>query len=379
MKELGIYVHIPFCVQKCDYCDFKSYAGKIMLAPQYIQALKKEIEEKAKELQQKQQVKVKTIYVGGGTPTYLKAEQIVEVLNCIKEQFNMNIEEDKPEITIEANPGSITKEKLESYKKIGINRISIGLQSTDNELLERIGRIHRYNRFLQAYELTKQSGFDNINIDLMLGLPGQTIEIVEDSINKVLELEPEHISIYSLILEEGTKMYQAYKRNKLKDLPTDAEERQMYWLVKQKLEEMGYQHYEISNFAKEGYQSKHNLDCWNQKEYIGFGVAAHSYLNQVRYSNVEGIEEYIAGNKITIHEEQTKDMQMKEYIILGLRKLEGISIKEFKNKFVENPIYVFKKELDQLVKENLLEIEGDAIKLTKKGIDLANLVWEEFV
>lgn len=379
MKELGIYIHIPFCVKKCDYCDFKSYAGKITLAPQYIQSLKREIEQKAKELQEKEPIRIKTIYIGGGTPTYLKAEQIVEVVKWLKEKFLISIEQGNLEITIEANPGSITKEKLENYKKVGINRISIGLQSTNNELLERIGRIHRYNRFLQSYELTRQSGFDNINVDLMLGLPGQTLEILEDSINKVIQLEPEHISVYSLILEEGTKMYQAYKENKLKNLPTENEERQMYWLVKQKLEENGYQHYEISNFAKAGYESKHNMDCWNQREYIGFGAAAHSYFNRVRYSNTEEIEEYIENNMVTIHEEQTKEMQMKEYMMLGLRKLEGISIDKFKNKFVENPVYIFRKELDKLVEEDLLEIEGDKIQLTKKGIDLANLVWEEFV
>lgn len=379
MKELGIYVHIPFCVKKCSYCDFKSYEGKILLVPQYIKALKEEIERKAKELQQKEEVKIKTIYIGGGTPSYIKQEQIVEVVEWIKEKFWIK-EEKNMEITIEVNPGSsITKEKLEAYQKVGINRISIGLQTTDNDLLINIGRIHRYNSFLQTYELTRKVGFDNINIDLMIGLPGQTMEILEDSINKVIKLNPEHISIYSLILEEGTKMQKAYKNNKLQDLPTEEEEREMYWFVKQKLEEKGYQHYEISNFAKKGYESKHNMDCWKQKEYLGFGSAAHSYLNKVRYSNSDEIEEYIENNKITIEEEQTKEMQQKEYMMLGLRTLEGISIKEFKRKFVDNPIYVFREELNKLEEENLIEVEGDFIKLSSKGIDLANLVWEEFV
>lgn len=380
MKELGIYVHIPFCVKKCSYCDFKSYEGKILMAPEYIKALKEEIKEKAKELQEKEVVKIKTIYIGGGTPSYLKQEQIVEVLEWIKEKFFIKEGQEDIEITIEINPGSsITKEKLEAYKGVGINRISIGLQTTDNDILVNIGRIHRYNSFLQTYELTRKVGFDNINVDLMIGLPGQTLEILEDSLNKVIALNPEHISAYSLILEEGTKMKKIYKTNKSQGLPTEEEEREMYWLVKQKLEEQGYKHYEISNFAKEGYESKHNMDCWKQKEYIGFGSAAHSYLNKVRSSNLDRIEEYIAGNKVTIHEEQTKEIQMKEYMMLGLRTLAGISINEFKNKFVENPIYVFRKELEKLVKEDLLEIEGDCIKLTKKGIDLANLVWEEFV
>ena len=375
MKELGIYVHIPFCVKKCEYCDFASYSDKIRLAPQYIKALKEEIKQQSRKLLD---VKIKTIYIGGGTPSYLKTEHIVEIVEWIKAKFNINSEEEQPEITIEVNPGSIVREKLQEYKDVGINRLSIGLQSTEDRLLLKLGRIHNYSRFLQTYNLARQVGFENINIDLMIGLPEQTVIGVEDAICKVIELNPEHISVYSLIIEEGTKFYQLYENNRL-DLPTEEEERRMYWTVKENLENNGYKHYEISNFAKTGYESKHNMDCWNQKEYIGFGAAAHSYIDNKRYSNSKTIEDYINNNKVTIHEEQTKEMQMKEYMLLGLRKIEGVSIAEFKNKFIENPVYVFRNEFDKLVREELIEIDEDKIKLKNKGIDLANLVWEEFV
>ena len=374
MKEIGIYIHIPFCVKKCNYCDFKSYEGKILMAPQYIQALKEEIRQRAKKLKE---VKVSTIYIGGGTPSYLKPEQILEVIECIKENFKFV--DEVLEITIEVNPGSIIREKLVVYKEAGINRLSIGLQTTDNDVLMKIGRIHRYASFLETYQLAREIGFSNINVDLMIGLPGQTMEMVEETLEQVLKLNPEHISLYSLILEEGTKLYRAYQKKRLRNLPSEEEERKMYWYAKAELEHQGYKHYEISNFAKPGYKSKHNIDCWKQKEYIGFGSAAHSYLNGVRSSNSEEIEEYIANNKVIIHEKQTRDEQMKEYMMLGLRMLEGVSISEFKNKFVDNPIYIFREELDKLDEEELLEIDGNSIKLTKKGIDLANLVWEEFV
>ena len=219
----------------------------------------------------------------------------------------------------------------------------------------------------------------------MIGLPKQTIDDVISSINDILEMNPEHISVYSLILEEGTKFYEKWEKNAL-ILPDDEEERNMYWTVKKMLEQAGYIHYEISNFAKPGFESKHNLDCWNQKEYIGVGVAAHSYTNNIRYSNIDNIEQYIQNYKngseldnLVFHEKQDIQNKMKEYMILGLRKIDGIHIQEFKRKFGNNPIILFKNELDKLVKEDLIEIDGDIIKLTFKGLDLANLVWEEFI
>ncbi|MCI8999976.1 MAG: oxygen-independent coproporphyrinogen III oxidase [Clostridia bacterium] len=380
-EELGIYVHNPFCKQKCYYCDFVSFAKSEMWEEEYIEALKKEIQqnkEKAKGFM------VSTIYIGGGTPSYIDSKAIVSVLDTIKENYEI---QEEAEITIEVNPGTVTKEKLEDYKKVGINRLSIGLQSTDNAILKQIGRIHTYEEFLETYKLARKIGFTNINIDLMLALPNQTEEILGDSLQKVISLDPEHISLYSLILEEGTPMTSFVEEGKI-TLPTEEMERNMYWNTKRMLEQNGYIHYEISNFAKPTKQSKHNQNCWNQKQYLGFGLASHSYYHKTRYSNITNLKDYIqsigngpvSANKTqNIHEIQTPEDEQKEYMLLGLRKIQGIAISEFKNKFIQNPIYVFRKELDKLVKEELIEVDIDNIKLTDKGLDFANMVWKEFV
>lgn len=367
MKEIGLYIHIPFCKKKCYYCDFISYPNKDNCADEYIDTLIKEYKNyKAEEYT------IKTIYIGGGTPSYINSKKIKRLL---KEIDIRNAEE----ITIEVNPGTVTREKLIDYKEAGINRISIGLQSTKDNLLKNIGRIHTYNEFLQTYNLAREVGFTNINIDLMLALPGQSIEDLKESVEKILNLNPEHISVYSLILEEGTKLYDLIESGTYA-LPEDETERKMYWLVKDMLESKGYKHYEISNFAKEGFESKHNTDCWKQKEYVGIGAAAHSYLDNRRYSNQEIIEEYIKNysNK-EVHEEQDKLSKEKEFMILGLRKIKGINISDFKSKFNDNSIYLFREELNKLVNEGLIEIDLDNIRLTSKGLDLANIVWEEFI
>ena len=388
MKEVGIYVHIPFCKQKCYYCDFISYSDKSELIEDYLKWLNVEIEEVGKGIKLdfenglNDNVKVKTIYIGGGTPSYIDSKFIVSIINKIKENY---ILDEEAEITIEVNPGTINKEKLLDYKNIGINRLSIGLQETNNCHLKTIGRIHTYEEFIETYNVAKGVGFENINADLIIGLPNQTIEDIENSIEKLLNLDLKHISVYSLILEENTKLETLVNSGKLK-LPEDDLERKMYWLVKNKLEEAGFVHYEISNFAKKGYESKHNLDCWNQKEYMGFGVGSHSYTDDARFSNIDNIEQYINNFKngqdidnLIFHEKQNKESKMKEYMILGLRKIEGVKVSEFKNKFLENPIFWYKDEINKLVNKELIEIDGDNIKLTDKGIDFANLVWEEFV
>ena len=380
MKDIGIYIHIPFCVRKCFYCDFISFSNIDNLIEDYFEALKLEIENEESLIERY----IKTIYIGGGTPSYVDAKFICEVIKLIKEKYNVDKD---AEITIEVNPGTANKEKLDSYFKCGINRLSIGLQSANDNLLKMLGRIHNYQEFLDTYNLARSVGFKNINVDLMIGLPNQKIEDVEDSLKKVIGLKPKHISVYSLILEENTPLEEKINNKEL-ELPEEDLERKMYWRVKNILEENGYIHYEISNFAKEGFSSKHNLDCWNQKEYIGFGVAAHSYVGNKRYSNTENLKKYILYFKDKnvdlndirdIHEEQDKELQMKEYMLLGLRKIEGVKVSEFKNKFVDNPIYVFKDSLNKLVNEELVEIDIDEIKLTNKGIDLANIVWEEFI
>lgn len=380
-EELGIYIHIPFCKKKCYYCDFISYCDKNELIDKYIECLKKEIinfSQKYKDVYD-----ITTIYIGGGTPSSINEKYIKNIIDTINNNI-VNIKKIK-EITIEVNPGTITKEKIEQYKMARINRISIGLQSTNNKLLEEIGRIHDFAEFLETYNMARKVGFKNINVDLMLGLPNQTIKDLSNSVDKIIQLNPEHISIYSLILEENTVLFNLIEQGKL-ILPTDEVERNMYWYIKNKLELSGYKHYEISNFAKEGYESKHNWNCWEQKQYVGFGVAAHSYLKDKRFSNIENLEQYINNiendnleKNYILHENQNIYDKKKEYMLLGLRKIDGVSIQKFKNKFDDNPIYLFRKELKKLIEEDLLEIDGDDIRLTNKGLDLANVVWEEFV
>ena len=374
-NEIGVYVHIPFCKKKCDYCDFISYCNKDNLIEDYVQAVKAEI--------QSQNIKpeITTIYIGGGTPSYIDSKYIIEILEKIKEK---NVSSNA-EITIEVNPGTVTKEKLEDYIKSGINRISIGLQTTNDELLKQIGRIHNFTQFLETYKLAKKVGFKNINVDLMLGLPNQRIKDLKESLEQIIKLKPKHISVYSLIVEDGTPIANKIEKGEMQ-LPDEELERNMYWFVKNTLELNGFIHYEISNFAKKGYESKHNLNCWNQKEYIGIGASAHSYRDITRYSNTENIEEYIENvnngnfnrNKI-IHEIQKEDDAKKEFMLLGLRKIKGVDINQFKNKFGDNPIYLFRNELKKLTDERLLIIDNNNIRLTNKGLDLANLVWEEFI
>ena len=350
----------------------------------YINCLKKELEQKLKEL--KEIFDITTIYIGGGTPSFIDGKYIKEVLQLINnvDKFN-DIQSIDTEITIEVNPGTVTEQKLLDYKEAGINRLSIGLQSTNNRLLKEIGRIHTYEHFSDTYNLARKVGFTNINIDLMLGLPKQTIEDLKKSLDKVIKLQPEHISVYSLILEEGTKLYDMVSDGEL-ELPDEETERKMYWYVKNTLELNNYKHYEISNFARLGFESKHNVNCWKQKEYIGVGLNASSYVDGVRYSNIVDLVKYMENaemgdfekNKI-VEEVQGEIAKQKEFMLLGLRMIDGVSIQEFKNEFEDNPLYLFRNELDELVNNKLICVNGDKIKLTNKGIDLANQVWMKFV
>ncbi len=422
--ELGIYVHIPFCVKKCDYCDFISYSNCFDMQERYVEKLLEEIEENKDLLRNNF---ISTIYIGGGTPSAIKPELIKKILNKIYDVVGIEIEKNNValngakkiienetkndenkneiEITIEVNPGTTTKNNLQMYKNCGINRLSIGLQSTEDAILKEIGRIHNYEQFLDTYNWAEEAGFENINVDLMLGLPGQDIEILKNSLENVVNLKPipNHISVYSLIVEERTKIEQRIDSGEL-SLPDDEEERRQYHYMKNFLELKGYKHYEISNFAKPGFESKHNMNCWGQKQYVGFGVAAHSYVNGVRYANTSDLEEYLNVDNAknvendmknefevnfenkngfaiikTIEETQNKLDMEKEFMMLGLRKLDGVSVSKFEQKFGENPIYLFRNELQKLVEEDLLEVDLDDIRLTSKGLDLANLVWEEFV
>ena len=388
MKDIGIYVHIPFCKQKCYYCDFISYVGKEKLVEKYINILIKEITDVAEgnkldyESGMDDLFKVNTIYIGGGTPSFIDSKYIVNIIKIIKEKFKLD---ENVEITLEVNPGTVTKEKLELYKNCGINRLSIGLQSAQNSLLKEIGRIHTLKEFLETYKIAKKVKFDNINVDLMIGLPKQSIQDIKKSLELLIKLDPTHISVYSLIVEEGTIIEKKIEEGSLV-LPEEDLERRMYWYVKDYLELHGYDQYEISNFSKKGHESKHNLNCWNQKEYIGFGIAAHSYIKNIRFGNIENIEKYIENIEaeklelnINIEEKQTKEEQEKEFMMLGFRKIQGVNIAEFKEKFTDNPLFLYNKKLNKLVEEGLIEVDLNYIRLTNKGLDLANLVFEEFI
>lgn len=379
MKEIGIYIHIPFCKSKCIYCDFNSFAKKDYYIEEYINAAIKEIEEYGK---QNKELLIKTIYIGGGTPSYISENYIKEILEAIKNNFKIL---SNAEITIEINPGTVNRRKLNTYYKAGINRLSIGLQSTNDKLLKQLGRVHDFEDFLETIRLANTIGFSNINADCMIGLPNQTIFDVEETLNVLINLRLTHISVYSLIVEPNTPLEKKIESGELK-LPDEEIERYMYWFAKRKLEENGYLHYEISNFAKPLFRSKHNLDCWNQKEYKGFGVSASSYENGIRYTNTSKIDKYVENVKngqlkknYILEEKQDRESMMKEYMLLGLRKITGVSINEFRKKFGTIPMFKYNKEITKLINEGLIQSNGINIRLTKKGLDLANWVWEEFV
>ena len=388
MKQIGLYVHIPFCKSKCSYCDFVSYSSKEELIEEYIKWLCYEIREVGEgiklDIQNKltDNVVVKTIYIGGGTPSFIDSKYITKILETIYKNYNV---EPNAEITLEINPGTVDKEKLIEYKNSGINRLSIGTQTSNNNLLKMLGRIHTYEEFEETYNKARKVGFNNINIDFMIGLPNQTLEDIENMIKEIKKLQPNHVSVYSLIVEDNTPIKEKIEKGILK-LPNDELERKMYWTIKNKLESLGYKHYEISNFSIPNYESKHNLDCWKQGEYMGFGVSAHSYIDGARFSNIDSIEEYIENyknnkqeNNFILHEKQNMKSKMQEYVLLGLRKIDGISCSTFEEKFGKDIFDVFEKELTTLMQKDLITAENGYIKLTNKGIDLANIVWEEFV
>lgn len=398
-KELGIYVHIPFCIKKCAYCDFISYPNKLEMQEKYVKKILEEIDG-AKQIINN--CKVTTVYIGGGTPSAIDSKLIKQILHKIKDvifakqkadnvavldetkrNFMNSLNNDIQEVTIEVNPGTVTRQKLEDYLEAGVNRLSIGLQSTSDSLLKSIGRIHTYQDFLDTYNMAVDLGFKNISVDLMIGLPNQSIKDIKESIEKVTKLtpRPQHISVYSLIVEENTPMEKLLNDGKIV-LPTDEEERNQYSYVKNTLEQKGYKHYEISNFCLPGKQAIHNTNCWEQKEYLGFGVAAHSYFDRKRFSNTNSLQQYLSESfeKLRIIDEvQSLETQQKEFMLLGLRKLDGVDISAFKAKFAQNPLFLFRNEIQKLVNEGLLVVDLNQIRLSRRGLDLANMVWEEFI
>jgi len=373
MEEISLYIHIPFCKQKCLYCDFPSYSGKEKFMDEYIDGLNKEILEKA------EKYSISSIFIGGGTPSYLNdlsLERLLVILN------KLNLKE-KMEFTIECNPGTLNRKKLELMKKYKVNRISMGLQSTKNSILKEIGRIHNYEDFKNNYFLAREIGFDNINVDLMFGLPNQKLDEWQESLVEIAKLEPEHISVYSLIIEEGTHFYDLYEKNKL-NLPEEDDERSMYLVAKDILDRYGYHQYEISNFAKAGKECFHNKVYWKCNEYLGLGVSASSFVDKKRIKNLDDIQEYIEkiNNKESIVEEiyvnNVKD-NMEEFMFMGLRMIEGININEFKKRFNKDINEVYGDIIEKNIKKELLIYKSEKLFLSEKGIEISNYVMSDFI
>lgn len=378
-RHLGIYVHIPFCVSKCIYCDFLSFAADDGTKEKYINALVREIEEAAKKQSSLHpDTIVDTVFFGGGTPSILPAKYIVQIIRTIRENFFVS---DNAEITMECNPGTLDKEKLDAYKNIGVNRLSIGLQSPDNVELKNLGRIHTYEQFEESYFAARSAGFDNINIDIMSAIPFQTVKGYEKNLVKLLALKPEHISAYSLIVEENTKLFDMVNKSKSKILPTEDEDREMYYLTKAMLIEEGYYRYEISNYAKKGYECRHNCSYWERTEYIGFGLSAASLLDGVRFTNTFDMKSYLE-NPLENYGEYsilTREDAMSEYVFLGLRMMRGISKKGFEVEFGVSFDDIYIEAMKDNLRKGLIAVDGDRVYLTDIGIDVSNSVMADFI
>ena len=383
MKRLGIYVHIPFCAKKCNYCDFYSLASSEDEKKAYVEALKREIREAAKDVND--EYRVYTIFLGGGTPSIIKAEYIKEILDEIRSGFKLYEDGFFPEITIECNPKTVDMEKLLVYKEAGINRISLGLQSTDDDELRLLGRIHTYEDFLDSYAMVRKSGFTNVNIDLMSAIPKQKISTYERSLDELIKLNPEHISSYSLIIEEGTNFYQKYSENAplVRDLPSEDEDRAMYELTSFRLAEAGYKRYEISNYAKKGYHSRHNTSYWERIPYLGFGVGASSLFENERHDNVGNLKEYIKNAGISdIRRNITKLSlrdEMSEFMFLGLRLTDGVSKTNFSQNFTFTVEEIFDDIIKKHINNKLLIDNGEFLMLSARGLDISNYVLSDFL
>ncbi|MBC5752468.1 oxygen-independent coproporphyrinogen III oxidase [Roseburia sp. BX0805] len=381
-KSLELYVHIPFCVRKCEYCDFLSAPAGADTQQEYVRNLLLEIEQKGVRCTD---YEVTTIFFGGGTPSILKAGWIADILNAIHRNFKVRKD---AEIAIECNPGTLTFEKLSIYKSAGINRISVGLQSASDAELRELGRIHTYEDFLKSYDLIRKKGFSNVNIDLMAALPGQTLKSYEQTLRRVLALKPEHISAYSLIIEEGTPFYEKYEADELlrekgekpQMLPSEETERLMYERTKELLLAHGYERYEISNYARRGYACRHNIGYWRRENYLGFGLGSASLLENERFHNTTDLTDYLGGDYLAYEQEKLdKKSQMEEFMFLGLRMTDGISTECFRQTFGLTVELVYGPVLEQQIADQLLRKEDGRIFLTERGLDVSNYVMAQFL
>lgn len=391
MERLEIYIHIPFCVKKCDYCDFLSMSAENDTIKTYISALINEI--KLSKNRMKGYL-VDTVFIGGGTPSILEEKYIDRIMEVLRENCNMD---ENAEITIECNPGTVDKNKLNSFRRAGINRISFGLQSANDDELRSIGRIHNFSQFQESFSFAREVGFDNINVDIMSALPNQTVEAYTKTLEKVLELNPEHISAYSLIVEDGTPLYYRVKEaggRGISILPDEDSEREMYYQTEKILQQNHYERYEISNYARNGFACKHNIGYWKRREYLGFGIGAASLYKGKRFNNVADIQNYIdtfgfikkaeiPEVLLTKVEENlhclSKKEQMEEFMFLGLRMMEGISIQEFERQFGAPFTSIYGKVVERFIGKGLLEKKKGYVRLTKRGIDISNYVMSEFL
>lgn len=369
---LELYVHIPFCVRKCQYCDFLSGPSDEETKDRYIEALLKEI----RAAEHTEDYEIVSVFIGGGTPSALKAEAIASIMRTLQEQFFFC---EDAEVTIEANPGTVDLEKLTIYRNVGINRLSLGLQSTDAEELKLLGRIHSYEEFLKSYEWAREAGFSNINIDLMFAIPGQTGEAWRQHLYQVAELNPEHISAYSLIIEEGTP----FAEQNL-DLPDEDTEYQMYEDTAEILERYGYRQYEISNYAKQGYMCRHNAGYWQRREYLGFGLGASSLYRGMRFLNTRRMQEYLkeSRNPDQIRKDVTvlsRNERIEEFMFLGLRMTEGISEKKFEENFDVRLMDVYGDILQKYEETGFMEHIETKWRLTRKGIHVSNHILADFL
>ena len=376
-KTIGLYIHIPFCRQKCLYCDFPSWAGKEEQMQEYVDALTKEIKNRSSEYADR---KVVSVFFGGGTPTTLSIPMLEQLMQAVLE--NWDISEDA-EITTEANPGTLDREMADALKKMGFNRLSMGVQAWQNRLLKELGRIHTIESFQENYQAVREAGFENVNTDLMFALPNQTMADWQETVKNIVTLEPEHISAYSLILEEGTPFFDRYEKGELE--PAEEElDREMYHWVVDYLAEMGYEQYEISNFAKNGRQSRHNRIYWQAEEYLGMGLGSHSYMEGERFHNIYDLQEYIKadGDGSLLKEEIeviTEEDALAEFMFLGLRLTEGVSFRRFRERFGQEMKNIYGSQIEELVRDDLLEEDETGIRLTRRGVDISNFVFEKFL
>ena len=383
MKKLAIYIHIPFCVRKCLYCDFLSAPASDETKEQYVQALCREIREERKSYVN---YKIETIFLGGGTPSLLSGEQLDRILGTVFDAYQVA---DDCEISMEVNPGTVTKEKLKAYKRAGVNRLSIGMQSAVEEELQSLGRIHSSEDAFDTYDLAVKTGFNNINIDLMSAIPGQTIESWKESLKRILDLEPApaHVSAYSLIIEEGTPFFE-----KTPTLPDEDTEREMYKITNDILSESGYLRYEISNYAKPGFACRHNCTYWERGSYAGFGIGAASLVEQVRFSNTRNLKDYLGkylkNATVAIKEnrqELSVEEQMEEFMFLGLRMMRGVSAGKFSDLFGKTIEQVYPGIVEKYCRQGLLQKipeqgSGEVrIALTERGIDVSNVIMADFL